>query len=94
VLKGVLPVSTVLQATSSREPPSEYSNGWSSKHTSLKEVNENDDLIIGQISLLLLYMPNSIVSNLGGGHLHFVLSASSVGVSSHGLSKGIVENVK
>jgi len=68
--------------------------GGQVRHTSLKEVNENDDLIIGQISLLLLYMPNSIVSNLGGGHLHFVLSASSIGVSSHGLSKGIVENVK
>jgi hypothetical protein len=60
----------------------------------LKEVDEHDDLIIGQIGLLLLYKHNSCVSSLDGGCLHFVLSASSIGISSHGLSKGIVENIE
>ena len=63
-------------------------------YTRVKEVDENDNLIIGQIGLLLLHKHNSVVPSLDGGCLHFVLSASSIGVNSHGLSKGIIENVE
>jgi hypothetical protein len=67
--------------------------GWM-RCTSLKEIKEKNDLIISQISLLLLLKHNSHISSLGSSCLHFVLLASSIDVNSHELSKEIEQLFK